>query len=51
MRRGYHKGIGGVLKATYDYVGAMTDASLLRTFERMFSPRMGFDKLSGDLRN
>ena len=34
-------------RAICDYVAGMTDAFLLRTYERMFSPRMGsvFDKL------
>ena len=35
------------LRAICDFVAGMTDGYLLRTFERLFSPRMGsvFDKL------
>lgn len=38
---------GGGLRAICDYVAGMTDAHLLRIYERLFSPRMGsvFDKL------
>ncbi len=40
---------GGELNDRYicDYVAAMTDGSLLKTYERLFSPRMGsvFDRL------
>jgi dGTPase len=34
-------------RSTCDFVAGMTDGYLLRTFERLFSPRMGsvFDKL------
>jgi len=35
------------LRVICDHVSGMTDAYLLRTYERLFSPRMGslFDKL------
>ena len=38
---------GGDLRVICDHVAGMTDAYLLRTYERLFSPRMGsvFDKL------
>jgi len=38
---------GGDLRIICDHVAGMTDAYLLRTYERLFSPRMGsvFDKL------
>ena len=38
---------GGDLRIICDYVAAMTDTHLLKTYERLFSPRMGsvFDRL------
>lgn len=38
---------GGDLRIICDYVAGMTDGSLLKTYDRLFSPRMGsvFDKL------
>ncbi|MDT0510166.1 anti-phage deoxyguanosine triphosphatase [Novosphingobium sp. MMS21-SN21R] len=38
---------GGSLRIICDYVAAMTDTHLLKTYERLFSPRMGsvFDRL------
>jgi dGTPase len=38
---------GGNLRIICDYVAAMTDTHLLKTYERLFSPRMGsvFDRL------
>jgi dGTPase len=38
---------GGNIRVVCDHVAGMTDAFLLRTYERLFSPRMGsvFDKL------
>lgn len=38
---------GGDLRVICDYVAAMTDTHLLKTYERLFSPRMGsvFDRL------
>ncbi|MFG1348122.1 anti-phage deoxyguanosine triphosphatase [Xanthobacter autotrophicus] len=38
---------GGDLRVISDYVAGMTDTYLLRTYERLFSPRMGsvFDRL------
>ena len=38
---------GGDLRTICDYVAAMTDTHLLKTYERLFSPRMGsvFDRL------
>lgn len=37
----------GDLRIICDYVAAMTDTHLLKTYERLFSPRMGsvFDRL------
>jgi len=42
----YH-GSGDPLRAICDYVAGMTDTYLLRTYERLFAPRIGsvFDKL------
>jgi len=39
--------VHGDLRVICDYVAAMTDTHLLRTYERLFSPRMGsvFDRL------
>lgn len=39
--------VGGSLRVICDYVAGMTDTYLLRTYDRLFSPRMGsvFDKL------
>lgn len=41
------KASGGELRIICDYVAAMTDTHLLKTYERLFSPRMGsvFDRL------
>jgi dGTPase len=38
---------GHDMRTICDHVAGMTDASLLRTYDRLFSPRMGsvFDKL------
>jgi dGTPase len=38
---------GGDLRVICDFVAAMTDTHLLKTYERLFSPRMGsvFDRL------
>ena len=38
---------GGDLRVICDYVAAMTDTHLLKTYERLFSPRMGsvFDRI------
>jgi dGTPase len=37
----------GSWRALCDYLGSMTDAALLRLYERLFSPRMGsiFDRI------
>ena len=39
--------VGGDLRVICDVVAAMTDTHLLKTYERLFSPRMGsvFDRL------
>ncbi|QSR20348.1 anti-phage deoxyguanosine triphosphatase [Novosphingobium sp. KA1] len=41
------EGSGGNLRVICDYVAGMTDMHLLKTYERLFSPRMGsvFDRL------
>jgi dGTPase len=38
---------GGDLRVVCDYVAGMTDGYLLKTYDRLFSPRMGsvFDRL------
>lgn len=42
-----YEGASGNVRAVCDYVAGMTDTFLLRTYDRLFSPRMGsvFDKL------
>lgn len=42
-----YKTAGGDMRVICDHIAGMTDAHLMRTYERLFSPRMGsvFDKL------
>lgn len=44
---GRYKDAGDPVRQICDYVAGMTDGHLLRTYDRLFSPRMGsvFDKL------
>lgn len=45
--RARHEAAGGDLRVICDFVAGMTDTYLLKTYERLFAPRMGsvFDKL------